>query len=538
MWNPVRAASYIIAALWLPLFASAQTPAEVVPWSSGVSYTYDPSGNARQIGKDAFVYDYVGRLIQADVNGVRRNYEYDAFGNRTKCLQNAGTAMASDCQTYAIRSDDNHIIQAGYDAAGNVTSLGGHVYSYDQFNMMKRDQSGDAREFVYTAGGERLATYAVAGRSWRWTLRDTSNNVLRELTSQGGALGTAAFQWVRDYVWRDDLLLATRQPEGASTTTYHYHLDHLGTPRRITDNADNLAGFHDYFVYGPEVSGGKNEPSLTRVKYTGQERDDAGDLFGTLDYMHARYYNPGLGRFLSTDAMISARSIGRPQGWNRYTYALNNPLRFVDPTGLDIILTACKQDGGSSACADELAAAKAAFGPAWKHVNYKDGVITLKRDVSPHWLGQTYGPTAHALGFMAASRDHFSLIGDAAQAAQGEGAYTKTLPGGGANIYYDPAKFGGGKEFKVADVVVGLAEAFVHESGHAIEPYFADVREINANYGGNYEATLRREAFPVFLENHWRRKVFGVQKSNDIRTFYKMPNDINYSGTKLEDIWP
>jgi hypothetical protein len=78
----------------------------------------------------------------------------------------------------------------------------------------------------------------------------------------------------------------------------------------------------------------------------------------------------------------------------------------------------------------------------------------------------------------------------------------------------------------------------VHETGHAIEPYFADIRAINEEYGGNMEIRLRREAFPVFLENQWRRKVHGVEKSNDIRTFYKMPNDINYSGTKLEEIWP
>lgn len=48
--------------------------------------------------------------------------------------------------------------------------------------------------------------------------------------------------------------------------------------------------------------------------------------------MHARYCSPGLGRFLSTDPVGGSRK--NPQSWNRYTYVLNNPLRYTDPTGM------------------------------------------------------------------------------------------------------------------------------------------------------------------------------------------------------------
>jgi hypothetical protein len=49
--------------------------------------------------------------------------------------------------------------------------------------------------------------------------------------------------------------------------------------------------------------------------------------------MHARYCSPFAGRFLSVDR--SGRSIryGRPQSWNRYSYVLNNPLKYIDPFG-------------------------------------------------------------------------------------------------------------------------------------------------------------------------------------------------------------
>jgi RHS repeat-associated protein len=53
-----------------------------------------------------------------------------------------------------------------------------------------------------------------------------------------------------------------------------------------------------------------------------------------LDYMHARYYSGGLGRFLSVDPVMAiGRNIRTPQRWNRYSYVSNNPLAFIDPDG-------------------------------------------------------------------------------------------------------------------------------------------------------------------------------------------------------------
>src|SRR5262249_41376042 len=52
------------------------------------------------------------------------------------------------------------------------------------------------------------------------------------------------------------------------------------------------------------------------------------------DYFHARYYDPGLGRFLSVDPIIDVQNAAKnPQAWNRYVYVRNNPVRFTDPTG-------------------------------------------------------------------------------------------------------------------------------------------------------------------------------------------------------------
>jgi RHS repeat-associated protein len=74
------------------------------------------------------------------------------------------------------------------------------------------------------------------------------------------------------------------------------------------------------------------------MKFTGHERDfnigTSSENSNYLDYMHARYYNANLGRFLSVDpAMDLKKTMRSPQMWNRYAYVVNNPLRYTDPDG-------------------------------------------------------------------------------------------------------------------------------------------------------------------------------------------------------------
>jgi RHS repeat-associated protein len=66
-----------------------------------------------------------------------------------------------------------------------------------------------------------------------------------------------------------------------------------------------------------------------RHLFTGKERDTETNL----DYFGARYLSAAQGRFTSVDPTLESAKPGHPQTWNRYTYALNNPLRYIDPDG-------------------------------------------------------------------------------------------------------------------------------------------------------------------------------------------------------------
>ncbi|HBY95633.1 MAG TPA: hypothetical protein DEP84_17045, partial [Chloroflexi bacterium] len=69
--------------------------------------------------------------------------------------------------------------------------------------------------------------------------------------------------------------------------------------------------------------------STTERRFTGQRVEGSSSLY---DYQ-ARYYAPALGLFVSPDPLVPEP--GQPAALNRYSYALNNPLRYTDPTGHD-----------------------------------------------------------------------------------------------------------------------------------------------------------------------------------------------------------
>lgn len=132
----------------------------------------------------------------------------------------------------------------------------------------------------------------------------------------------------------------------ANPRMLYFHLDHLGSPRVITDVNGTPISKHNYMPFGDELPLQAQNSTSTR-QFTGHERDSESGL----DYMMARYYSSSLGRFLAVDPSRRSVSLAGPQTWNRYTYALNNPLKFVDPNGEDIAIAT---DGNSRAVRNML----------------------------------------------------------------------------------------------------------------------------------------------------------------------------------------
>jgi RHS repeat-associated protein len=313
------------------------------------AYAYDGAGNIKRLGEeqspqDQYVYDALGRLVSATAGMTNtQTYQYDAFGNRTTVTRSGSDCTGdSACEvsgTYVAGT--NHLSSNGaqYDAAGNLIAHTPGRYVYDATGMMMRSSVGTQdRQYLYTAGDERIAVYDGTS-NWRWTVRGADGKVLREFTStnNGTSYGTLNRQWVKDYIWREGLLLATDSRTVSGTVaTHHYHLDHLGTPRLVTDGAGAKVSTHTYYAFGAELETTPESPE-TVMKFTGHERDLTGSS-DALDYMHARYYSALQGRFLSVDPVLeSQKALRYPQRWNRYSYTVNNPVRDTDPTGKVVV---------------------------------------------------------------------------------------------------------------------------------------------------------------------------------------------------------
>jgi len=111
----------------------------------------------------------------------------------------------------------------------------------------------------------------------------------------------------------------------------------LGTPRLITSASGARRGSHAYYGFGEEA--GTITEDLEAMKLTGHERDLTGSIYSdtslNVDYMHARQHSPIAARFFSFDSHTPKPR--QAQTWNRYTYVSNNPVRLIDPNGLEAI---------------------------------------------------------------------------------------------------------------------------------------------------------------------------------------------------------
>jgi len=120
----------------------------------------------------------------------------------------------------------------------------------------------------------------------------------------------------------------------------YLHGDPLGSASLATNASGTKITDSDtrYYPYGVTRPGLAGTGLPTDRRFTGQREESE---LGLYDY-NARFYDPLLGRFISADTIVLSPQ--NPQSLNRYSYALNSPLRYTDPSGHKACLdTDCTQ---------------------------------------------------------------------------------------------------------------------------------------------------------------------------------------------------
>jgi RHS repeat-associated protein len=125
------------------------------------------------------------------------------------------------------------------------------------------------------------------------------------------------------------------------------------------------------------------------VKFTGQERDSETGL----DYFGARYFSGAQGRFTSPDDFTKDSHVADPQSWNKYAYARNNPLRYVDPNGEEAtVSTSCTTNNqNQTTCQVNISASIAVYATAGSNLTQQQmnaAAATMQNSIQGAWTGQ------------------------------------------------------------------------------------------------------------------------------------------------------
>ncbi len=111
-----------------------------------------------------------------------------------------------------------------------------------------------------------------------------------------------------------------------NTGVYYYQKDHLGSTNIVTDSTGIPEGSETQFLpFGLERN--SDGQAVSNYKFTDQEQDTSTGLYN----YNARLYDPGIRMFISPDSIVPYPY--DPQSLNRYAYCLNNPIRYIDPSG-------------------------------------------------------------------------------------------------------------------------------------------------------------------------------------------------------------
>ena len=263
-----------------------------------------------------FGYDAKGRLTTADSAWWGPgSITYDALDNlRVQSLGNDWASVDYDAATNRVSgaTEPSGYRAYGYDARGNATTVGALTLSYD-FANQPTGVSG-ATTATYTYDGNLKRVKSVAGGKTVYSVYSALGGsvLLRDEATDGKAI---------DYLGLGSL--SVRLTNG--TSPEYTHADHLGSPIAATNAAGAITWRESYLPYGAARI--KPAANANQTGFTGHVQDAATGL----TYMQARYYDPVIGRFLSTDP------VGYQDQLNLYAYAKDDPYGFIDPDGREVL---------------------------------------------------------------------------------------------------------------------------------------------------------------------------------------------------------
>lgn len=325
-------------------------------------YLYDKNGNLVYVNtgrmmKDGhnevgtrerkLIWDEENRLLAVDDNGFVSNYWYDADGERT-----VKTSGESD-QVYV-----NGVFSGGstntakfslYVSPYLVVNQGGrytkHIYAGSQRIVSKvgdfASYGSDPRRIEYAgANTDGLSVnYKAKYAAQQQVIKDnyktfdvpyngTDNDNYADgegFCCNDGSMEAAVAQARKAQAHA--VAKSFKDPDNYENLQFFYHPDHLGSSSFITNLEGEVVQHIEYVPFGEVFIEERNSVWNTPYLFNAKEFDEETGMY----YYGARYYEPRLSLWMSTDPMEE-----KYPDYSTYIYAAQNPIAYSDPTGMEI----------------------------------------------------------------------------------------------------------------------------------------------------------------------------------------------------------
>ena len=338
-------------------YRTEETPSESENVNNNNAYEYDANGNLVYVNtsrtkKDGVAdekaaerklkWDEENRLLASDDNGFVTNYWYDADGERTVKTSGESDQMYVNSEFAGGRTNTAKF--SLYVSPYLVANQGGrytkHIYIGSQRVVSKIgdfDSYGSDPRRIQYAGSETdglSVDYKVKYAQQLQVIKDNyatfavpyngeDNNDY--VDGKGFCCNDGSLEAAQARVMARAMKSNFQEGDSYEKMQFYYHPDHLGSSSYITNLDGEVVQHIEYVPFGEVFVEERNNIWNTPYLFNAKEFDEETGLY----YFGARYYDPRVSLWMSTDMLAELMP-------NKTAYKIsnNNPVRFIDPTGL------------------------------------------------------------------------------------------------------------------------------------------------------------------------------------------------------------
>ncbi|WP_281232419.1 DUF6443 domain-containing protein [Flavobacterium gelatinilyticum] len=300
-----------------------------------------------------YKYDDLNRLKEGlykkgtTLNAYNETVGYDKNGNITGLTRNGNSETVTPIDnlvyTYSNTNKSNQLVKVADSSNKTIGFIDGtntgDDYTYDLNGNMISDANKNITAITYNHLNLPLKiTFGTAGNIVY--LYNAAGQKVQKTVSETGKTAVTT-DYLGGYQYENGVLKffptaeGYAEPSGSSYKYIYQYKDHLGNVRISYDKTLAIQEENNYYAFGLKhfgYNGGIiSTNNALKYKYNGKELQDdniGGFKLNMYDY-GARNYDPAIGRWMNIDPLAE-----KSRRFNPYTYALDNPVYFIDPDGM------------------------------------------------------------------------------------------------------------------------------------------------------------------------------------------------------------